>query len=71
MRDRAYLSRSANFHPHQLRAQHQVAAQIAMVDHILIAERIAKPPPPDQRRGIVYDPLCRHAIPESGSEAPI
>ena len=55
---------AAEHHP-----EHRVVAQPVVVDQVLIAERDAEHPLPDQRRHLVDHPLRRPAVGEAGREA--
>ena len=44
-------------------------AQLVVVDQVLVAERDAEHPLPDQRRHLVHHPLRRPAVGEAGREA--
>ena len=49
--------------------EHRVVTQPVVVDQVLVAERDAEHPLPDQRRHLVDHPLRRPAIREAGREA--
>ena len=54
----------AKHHP-----EHRVVAQPVVVEQVLVAERNAEHPLPDQRRHLVDHPLRRPAVDEAGREA--
>ena len=60
----------ARIQPSQHSAEHRIAAQIVMVDQILIAERDSEHPLADQGWNVVNHTLRRSAIAETGGEAP-
>ena len=55
--------------PAERHTKHRVVAQPVVVDQVLVAERDAEHPLPDQRRHLVDHPLRRPAIREAGREA--
>ena len=55
--------------PAERHPEHRVVAQPVVVDQVLVAERDAEHPLPDQRRHLVDHPLRRPAIREAGREA--
>jgi len=57
-------SRATEHHP-----EHRVVAQPVVVDQVLVAERDAEHPLPDQRRHLVDHPFRRPPVGEAGREA--
>ena len=55
--------------PAERHPEHRVVAQPVVVDQVLVAERDAEHPLPDQRRHLVDHPIRRPAIGEAGREA--
>ena len=55
--------------PAERHPEHRVVAQPVVVDQVLVAERDAEHPLPDQRRDVVDHPLRSPAVAEAGREA--
>ena len=61
--------RALRLEPAEHGAEHRVAAQVVMVDQVLVAERDAEHALADQRRQLVRDPAGIAAVGEAGGEA--
>jgi hypothetical protein len=55
--------------PAERHPEHRVVAQPVVVDQVLVAERDAEHPLPDQRRDVVDHPIHRPPVGEAGREA--
>ena len=62
-------ARPFGLEPAEHGAEHRVAAQLVMIDQILVAERDPEHPLADQRRHLMHHPLRRAAVREAGGEA--
>ena len=55
--------------PAERHPEHRIVAQPVVVDQVLVAERDAEHPLPDQCRHLVHHPVRRPAVREAGREA--
>jgi hypothetical protein len=61
--------RALGLQPAEHRAEHRIAAQVVVVDQVLVAERDAEHPLPEERRQLMRHPPGIAAVAEAGGEA--